>query len=175
MQEPRPALLVAQLARFETASRLLERVVDVAGSTFAVGITGAAARTSTNLGATATGLATAATVFACPSIYEPLGIVNLEAMACETAVVATATGGIPEVVVPGETGVLVPIEQAADGTGTPLDPEQYVADFAEALTGLVTDPERAAAYGRAGRERAIASFSWDAIAERTVEVYRSVQ
>ena len=69
-------------------------------------------------------LLTAATVFACPSIYEPLGIVNLEAMACETAVVATATGGIPEVVVHGETGWLVPIEQATDGTGTPLDPEQ---------------------------------------------------
>jgi len=119
-------------------------------------------------------LLTAATVFACPSIYEPLGIVNLEAMACETAVVATATGGIPEVVVPGETGVLVPIEQAGDGTGTPLDPERYVADFAEALTSLVTDPDRAAAYGRAGRERAIASFSWETIAERTVEVYRSV-
>ncbi|MDO9456574.1 glycogen synthase [Nocardioides sp.] len=119
-------------------------------------------------------LLSAATVCACPSIYEPLGIVNLEAMACETAVVATATGGIPEVVVPGETGVLVPIEQATDGTGTPLDPERYVADFAEALTALVTDPDRAAAYGRAGRERATASFSWDAIAERTVEVYRSV-
>ncbi len=119
-------------------------------------------------------LLTAATVFACPSIYEPLGIVNLEAMACETAVVATATGGIPEVVVPGETGSLVPIEQASDGTGTPLDPDRYVADFAEALTALVTDPDRAAAYGRAGRERATASFSWDAIAERTVEVYRSV-
>jgi starch synthase len=119
-------------------------------------------------------LLTAATVFACPSIYEPLGIVNLEAMACETAVVATATGGIPEVVVPGETGVLVPIEQASDGTGTPLDPERYVADFAEALTSLVTDPDRAAAYGRAGRERAITSFSWETIAERTVEVYRSV-
>ena len=95
-------------------------------------------------------------------------------MACETAVVATATGGIPEVVVHGETGLLVPIEQATDGTGTPLDPEQYVADFAAALTELVSDPDRAAAYGRAGRERAIASFSWDAIAERTVEVYRSV-
>ncbi|MCW2813926.1 MAG: glgA [Nocardioides sp.] len=119
-------------------------------------------------------LLTAATVFACPSVYEPLGIVNLEAMACETAVVATATGGIPEVVVPGETGLLVPIEQATDGTGTPLDPDQYVADFASALVELVTDPDRAAAYGRAGRERATESFSWGAIAERTVEVYRSV-
>ncbi len=119
-------------------------------------------------------LLTAATVFACPSIYEPLGIVNLEAMACETAVVATATGGIPEVVVPGETGLLVPIDQATDGTGTPLDPDRYVADFADALNELVADPERAATYGRAGRARAIESFSWDAIAERTREVYRSV-
>ncbi|GAB3199800.1 glycogen synthase [Nocardioides hungaricus] len=119
-------------------------------------------------------LLSAATAFACPSIYEPLGIVNLEAMACETAVVATATGGIPEVVVDGSTGVLVPIAQAADGTGTPLDPDRYVADFAAALTSVVSDPSLAVAMGRAGRERAIASFSWDAIAERTVEVYRSV-
>ena len=119
-------------------------------------------------------LLTAATAFACPSIYEPLGIVNLEAMACETAVVATATGGIPEVVVPGETGLLVPIEQATDGTGTPLDPEQYVADFAAALNEVVADPDRAAAMGRAGRQRAIEAFGWPAIAEKTVEVYRSV-
>jgi len=119
-------------------------------------------------------LLTAATAFACPSIYEPLGIVNLEAMACETAVVATATGGIPEVVVPGETGLLVPIEQATDGTGTPLDPDRYVADFAAALTSVVSDPALAASMGRAGRDRAISSFSWGAIAERTVEVYRSV-
>lgn len=119
-------------------------------------------------------LLTNATVFACPSIYEPLGIVNLEAMACETAVVATATGGIPEVVVSGTTGLLVPIAQATDGTGTPLDPDQYVADFAAALTAVVSDPARAAEMGRAGRERAISSFSWEAIAERTVEVYRSV-
>ena len=119
-------------------------------------------------------LLTGATAFACPSIYEPLGIVNLEAMACETAVVATATGGIPEVVVPGETGLLVPIEQATDGTGTPLDPDRYVADFAAALTSVVSDPDRAATLGRAGRQRAIESFSWAAIAERTVEVYRTV-
>ena len=130
-------------------------------------------------------LLTAATVFACPSIYEPLGIVNLEAMACETAVVATATGGIPEVVVDpvsglsatggAATGRLVPIEQATDGTGTPLDPDQYVADFARALTEVVTDPDRAAAMGRAGRQRAIDAFSWAAIAERTLEVYRSAR
>jgi alpha-maltose-1-phosphate synthase len=129
-------------------------------------------------------LLSAATAFACPSIYEPLGIVNLEAMACETAVVATATGGIPEVVVDphsglgaaggAQTGRLVPIEQATDGTGTPLDPERYVADFAAALTEVVSDPDRAAEMGRAGRARAIEAFSWAAIAERTVEVYRSV-
>jgi len=119
-------------------------------------------------------LLSAATAFACPSIYEPLGIVNLEAMACETAVVATATGGIPEVVVDGETGVLVPIAQATDGTGTPLDPDQYVADFAAALTSVVSDPAAAAAMGRAGRQRAISDFSWNAIAEQTVAVYRSV-
>ncbi len=119
-------------------------------------------------------LLSAATVFACPSIYEPLGIVNLEAMACETAVVATATGGIPEVVVHGETGWLVPIEQADDGTGTPLDPEQYVTDLGDALCDAVADPDRAAAYGRAGRVRAEESFSWDAIAETTTDLYRSL-
>jgi len=119
-------------------------------------------------------LLSAATAFVCPSIYEPLGIVNLEAMACETAVVATATGGIPEVVVHGETGLLVPIDQATDGTGTPLDPEQYVADFAEALTSVVSDPDRAAEMGRAGRRRAIESFSWTAIAEQTRGIYDSL-
>ncbi len=119
-------------------------------------------------------LLTGATVFACPSIYEPLGIVNLEAMACETAVVATATGGIPEVVVDGETGLLVPIEQADDGTGTPLDPDAYVKAFADALTTVLTDPARAAELGRAGRRRAIEEFSWAAIADRTVAVYREV-
>jgi starch synthase len=114
------------------------------------------------------------TVFVCPSIYEPMGIVNLEAMACETAVVATATGGIPEVVADGETGVLVPIAQVGDGSGTPADPDRFVADLGVAITGLLADPERAAALGRAGRRRAVEHFSWDAIAARTVEVYRSV-
>ena len=113
-----------------------------------------------------------ATAFACPSIYEPLGIVNLEAMACDTAVVATATGGIPEVVVHGETGWLVPIEQATDGTGTPLQPEQYIADLASALTEAVADPDRAATMGRAGRKRATDEFGWAAIAEQTVNIYR---
>ncbi|HQR26751.1 MAG TPA: glycogen synthase [Nocardioides sp.] len=118
-------------------------------------------------------LLSTATAFVCPSIYEPLGIVNLEAMACQTAVVATATGGIPEVVVDGVTGRLVPIEQATDGTGTPLDPERYVADFAAALNEVLADPDRAAEMGRAGRQRAIDAFSWATIAERTVQIYRA--
>ncbi|MFN8188980.1 MAG: glycogen synthase [Nocardioidaceae bacterium] len=120
-------------------------------------------------------LLSGATSFVCPSIYEPLGIVNLEAMACETAVVATATGGIPEVVVPGETGLLVPIEQADDGTGTPLDPDQYVADFAAALNEIVADPDRAKQMGVAGRRRAEQDFSWASIADQTVEIYRSLR
>ena len=115
-----------------------------------------------------------ATAFACPSIYEPLGIVNLEAMACGAAVVASATGGIPEVVQHGETGLLVDIEQVTDGTGTPLDPEKFVTEFAAALTEVVSDPERARAMGQAGRRRAEEHFSWESITETTLEVYRSV-
>ncbi|MFE0526370.1 glycogen synthase [Micromonospora parva] len=117
---------------------------------------------------------THATVFACPSVYEPMGIVNLEAMACETAVVATATGGIPEVVADGETGLLVPIEQATDGSGTPLAPDRFVADLAAAINTLLADPARTERFGLAGRRRAVEHFSWDAIAGQTLEVYRSV-
>lgn len=115
-----------------------------------------------------------ATAFACPSIYEPLGIVNLEAMACGAAVVASATGGIPEVVAHGETGLLVPLEQVTDGTGTPLDPQKFVDDFAAALNEVVSDPEKARAMGQAGRRRAEENFSWDSIAQTTLDVYRSV-
>ncbi|WP_299165232.1 glycogen synthase [uncultured Arthrobacter sp.] len=115
-----------------------------------------------------------ATVFACPSIYEPLGIVNLEAMACGAAVVASATGGIPEVIDDGVTGTLVPLEQVQDGTGTPLDPEKFVNDFSAALNALVADPARARAMGERGRIRAEQHFSWDSIAESTLDVYRSV-
>ncbi|HIZ34627.1 MAG TPA: glycogen synthase [Candidatus Ruania gallistercoris] len=121
-----------------------------------------------------TALLAASTVFVCPSIYEPLGIVNLEAMAVGTAVVGSATGGIPEVVEDGVTGLLVPLEQVSDGTGTPVDPDQFVADLAAALTELTGDPARAAAMGAAGRARAEEHFSWDSIAERTLEVYADV-
>ena len=119
-------------------------------------------------------LLTHSTVFLCPSVYEPMGIVNLEAMACETAVVATATGGIPEVVDDGVTGLLVPIEQATDGTGTPIQPDRFVDDLAKAINTVLADPGRAAELGKAGRQRAIDHFSWAAIADRTMEVYRSV-
>ncbi|MDU0315896.1 glycogen synthase [Phycicoccus sp. M110.8] len=119
-------------------------------------------------------LLSSATVFACPSIYEPLGIVNLEAMACEAPVVATATGGIPEVVVDGETGWLVPIEQRQDGSGIPLDADRFVADLATALTDAVSDRDRARRMGLAGRKRAVEAFSWASIGEQTLDVYRSV-
>jgi starch synthase len=116
----------------------------------------------------------ACTAFVCPSIYEPLGIVNLEAMAVGLPVVASATGGIPEVVVDGETGTLVPLEQLTDGTGTPLRPDEYVADLAAALTDIASDQERAARMGAAGRERARDQFSWGAIGERTLDLYSSI-
>ena len=119
-------------------------------------------------------LLSAATTFVCPSVYEPLGIVNLEAMACGAPVVGTATGGIPEVVADGITGRLVPIEQADDGTGTPLDPDRFVADLAAALTEVVSDPAHARLMGEAGRRRAETEFSWSTIAHRTRAIYNAV-
>jgi alpha-maltose-1-phosphate synthase len=113
-----------------------------------------------------------ATVFACPSVYEPLGIVNLEAMACEAAVVASAVGGIPEVVVDGETGLLVPFTPAGGGAPEPADPAAFAGGLAEGLNALVDDPSRAASMGRAGRARAVSAFAWGAIAEQTAAVYR---
>lgn len=121
-----------------------------------------------------TQLLTHATTFVCPSVYEPLGIVNLEAMACGIPVVASATGGIPEVVVDGETGYLVEFDQLEDGTGTPVDPESFVADLRDALVRMVSDPQRAKEMGQASRRRAAERFSWTSIAERTLEVYRTV-
>jgi starch synthase len=113
-----------------------------------------------------TQLLTAATVFVCPSVYEPQGIVNLEAMACETAVVASAVGGIPEVVADGLTGILVPY------SSVPV--EEFECCLAEAVNSLCADPSRAKTMGLAGRERAVHDFSWDAIAHRTVELYESL-
>lgn len=108
----------------------------------------------------------AATVFVCPSVYEPLGIVNLEAMACSTAVVASDVGGIPEVVADGETGVLVHYD--------PADAVGFETRLANAVNALVADPDRAERYGRAGRQRCIDEFSWARIAEQTLEIYQKV-
>jgi alpha-maltose-1-phosphate synthase len=121
-----------------------------------------------------TAVLTAGTVFVCPSVYEPLGIVNLEAMACGLPVVGTATGGIPEVVADGETGRLVPIDQVSDGTGTPTNPDVFVADLARTLTEVLSDPVRAAEMGTAGRLRAEREFGWGQIATRTREIYDSL-
>jgi starch synthase len=117
---------------------------------------------------------THATVFVCPSVYEPLGIVNLEAMACETAVVASRTGGIPEVVEDGVTGLLVPLEPRGDGTGEPIDPERFARDLAVRIDEVLAEPAVAERFGKAGRERAVEQFGWAAIAERVVAVYRGV-
>ena len=114
-------------------------------------------------------LLTQATVFVCPSVYEPLGIVNLEAMACETAVVATGTGGIPEVVADGETGLLVPLD--SDGAGGPRDPIRFAADIAERVNRLLADPDLARRMGQAGRRRAVEEFSWSTIASETAALY----
>lgn len=114
---------------------------------------------------------TAATTFVCPSIYEPLGIVNLEAMACGIPVVGTATGGIPEVIENGTTGWLVPIDQVQDGTGTPLDPAVFVHDLAQALITAVSRPDVARQMGAAARERARQHFDWMAIAQQTRAIY----
>lgn len=108
----------------------------------------------------------AATVFVCPSVYEPLGIVNLEAMACGTAVVASDVGGIPEVVSDGVTGTLVHYD--------PADTDGFEAGLADAVNAMVTDPQRAATYGAAGRRRCIDEFSWARIAEQTLAIYRTV-
>jgi starch synthase len=116
----------------------------------------------------------ASTVLACPSIYEPLGIVNLEAMAMGLPVVGTNTGGIPEVVEDGVTGVLVPIDLKGGKVGAPREPDQFVADLSEALTTVLADPKKAAKMGKAGRERVEREFSWEAIGERTIAVYESV-
>ena len=115
-----------------------------------------------------------AAVFCCPSIYEPFGIINLEAMACETAVVASAVGGIKEVVVDGETGFLVPIEQMKESPFEPMNPEQFARDLAARINELMANPELQEKFGRAGRQRAEEKFGWPAIAQETKQLYESL-
>ncbi|MEI8343017.1 MAG: glycogen synthase [Verrucomicrobiota bacterium] len=115
-----------------------------------------------------------AAVFCCPSIYEPFGIINLEAMACETAVVASAVGGIKEVVVDGETGYLVPLEQMNKSPFEAVNPDQFSRDLAARINELMADPEKRAAFGKAGRKRAVEKFSWGAIAKQVKELYEVI-
>jgi alpha-maltose-1-phosphate synthase len=114
-----------------------------------------------------------AAVFCCPSVYEPFGIINLEAMACKAAVVASATGGIKEVVVDGETGYLVPFAQDPV-TSFPLDPDRFARDLAAKLTELLADPAKCKRFGEAGRKRAEQKFSWTSIADQTIALYQSL-
>ncbi len=115
-----------------------------------------------------------AAVFCCPSIYEPFGIINLEAMACETGVVASAVGGIKEVVVDGETGFLVPLEQMKECSFEPLHPEKFSRDLAAKINQLMADPKLREKFGKAGRKRVEEKFSWSAIARKTKALYESL-
>ncbi|MFZ0727511.1 MAG: glycogen synthase [Desulfobacterales bacterium] len=115
-----------------------------------------------------------AAVFVCPSVYEPFGIINLEAMACGTPVIAAAVGGIPEVVVQGETGLLVPLEPAGPDDAEPQDPQKFAHDLAEAIDSLLCAPLKRASMGAAARRRVEAHFSWKSIARRTLETYAEV-
>jgi glycosyltransferase involved in cell wall biosynthesis len=115
-----------------------------------------------------------AAVFCCPSIYEPFGIINLEAMACETAVVASAVGGIKEVVVHGETGYLVHLEQMTASPFEAVNPRQFARDLAERINFLMTNPSIRTRMATDGRKRVEQHFGWPAIAQRTVDLYRSL-
>ncbi len=115
-----------------------------------------------------------AAVFCCPSVYEPFGIINLEAAACETPVVASAVGGIPEVVVDGETGLLVPVDLSVDDPMSPVDPDDFERNLAGAINALMADAGTREMMGRAARRRAVERFSWTRIARETVDRYRSV-
>src|SRR5262249_1428108 len=115
-----------------------------------------------------------AELFVCPSVYEPFGIINLEAMACGTPVVASAVGGIKEVVVSGETGLLVPFEPRGGGDFEPKDPDRFARDLAGAITTLLADPGRRAQMGLRARERVERFFSWTSIARRTCDFYREL-
>jgi alpha-maltose-1-phosphate synthase len=114
-----------------------------------------------------------ARVFCCPSVYEPFGIINLEAMACGAPVIASATGGIKEVVVDGETGYLVPFDQDP-ATSFPIDPERFARDLAARISELLADPDKCKVFGQAGRKRVEEKFSWSAIASQTIDLYRKL-
>jgi glycogen synthase len=120
------------------------------------------------------GLYSLARVFVCPSVYEPFGIINLEAMACATPVVASAVGGIPEVVAHGETGLLVPLAPAGPEEAEPADPAAFAAGLAGEVNRLLDDPELARRMGRAGRRRVERRFAWSAVAAETLEFYREL-
>ena len=115
-----------------------------------------------------------ARVFCTPSIYEPFGIINLEAMACETPVVGSKVGGMKEIILPGETGLLVPLDQQKESPFEAVDPAAYSRDLAAGLNELMRDPDRCAAMGRAGRERVLEKFSWSSIARETLDLYRKI-
>jgi starch synthase len=115
-----------------------------------------------------------ASVFCCPSVYEPFGIINLEAMACETPVVASAVGGIPEVVEDGVTGLLVPFEAEDDPSFEPLDPDRFERDLAAGINSLMRDPARRRQMAEAGRKRVVEHYGWDAIARETLALYQSL-
>ena len=115
-----------------------------------------------------------AAVFCCPSVYEPFGIINLEAAACETPVVASAVGGIPEVVVDGETGLLVPVDLRLDDPMSPVDPDRFERGLAAGINALMADPGARDAMGRAGRRRAVDRFGWEAIARQTADLYAAL-
>jgi len=115
-----------------------------------------------------------ASLFVCPSVYEPFGIINLEAMACETPVVASRVGGIPEIVVPDETGLLVDVNPSGDEEVEPSDPDAFAQELADGVNTLMADPERRAAMGTAARQRVENHFSWTAIAEQTLDFYKAL-
>jgi glycosyltransferase involved in cell wall biosynthesis len=115
-----------------------------------------------------------AELFVCPSIYEPFGIINLEAMACGTPVVASAVGGIPEVVLHGETGLLVPVEQMKVAPFEPVDMDKFARDLASAINEMMRDEPRRRKMAVAARRRVEEEFSWSAIAHRVVNLYREV-
>ena len=113
-------------------------------------------------------------VFCCPSIYEPFGIINLEAMSCETPVVGSAVGGIPEIIVEGETGYLIELESVSRTNFNPKNPEAFQKDFAAKVNLLLADENRANQMGKAGRKRVLDKFSWEAIAKTTYKYYEEV-